>query len=444
MRKNRLYKMPQFIGYEIKQYCKQDDGVSLIEAAFALIMIGLIILPILQASRYETRLAQSSVTHGSLAGLQGGINNYFLGGAGAYPCPSDLDTAPGDNGYGRADDCSDLSQIPLCNDPLWFEDDGICKTSDNIGAVIIGGAPFATLKMNEEAAFDYWGNKVLYAVTHTQTNNDTYTIGAGQVRAMVVDSPTSPSNDGNPRLLDTQYDFILFSTGAGGVGGVTRMGQRLGGCGAEAEGYEVENCDLDDVFFLDADPTERAAAAFSEVTGDQFYDDYTRAQQSVPELTWFQHPNNPEYDDDYVITLSTSVGIGTQTPEATLDVRNDIRIQSGTNEDGTNYGGRLKSDLICDRNNNHCFDPEQITGELERMRCSDVNGGFYGNQAVRRFQSNRVLCTTAQYDELDESINGDALAVDTTIIPSTTTPCAANERVTGIGGSGGVICTNVP
>ncbi len=406
----------------------KEDGISLIEVAIALIVLGLIVAPIMQNYNIRIKKESRAITVGSLLNVQKSINQYYFGGSGAYPCPASLTIGEGDPNFGDSGDCT-LANVKLCTNITWQTTEGICKTDDTSNAVIIGGVPFAKLKMQQDTALDYWGNKIIYAVTFEQTDGATFASNNGQIRAYAVDSPTLIANglaDGVPEIKPQEIDFFLFSTGETAIGGFTKDGIIISTCGNASNGWESENCDFDSIFFHDADPSMGDASAFSEVVGVNFYDDLTLGQVSVPETTWFQHPDNVSYADDFVVTLNTDIGIDTSTPSETIDVNGDVRVE-----------GWVKTDSICDNNNANCFDPELITGTKDEMEC-DTGSVISGRSAVIRLAENRVFCSTAKDDSGNPIGDGQLITIDTNVINDNT--CNDGYLISGIDANGDIQC----
>lgn len=410
---------------------KEEKGLSLIEVAIGLILLGLITVPLIQSYKLDIATTTYRSNEGSLVNLREAINQYYASGNAAYPCPTDLTEKPGDIDFGDTGDCANFASILLCSDPGWRAAGGICKTSNNSSAVIIGGIPFAELNITQEEALDFWGNKLIYAVTHQQTDSALFTSDPGKVRVLSPDDPALVAlgvEDGVPDLSGTNFDFFIFTTGRSALGGYTKNGTQTAPCGGISTGYDHENCDFDNLFFLHEDQGNTAASAYSEATGATFFDDITLGQLSLPENTWFQHPDNPAYvSKDFVMTLANRIGIGPDMTEPDFDihVNGDIRTE---NTSGTN--GRVLSDTICDIDANDCFDPEIITGTEPSMECAQINGT---DRAVMRLRNSGVECSHP------ENISGNVqLRVDTTEIH--TFDCGDGQRVTGIQANGDLIC----
>ena len=403
-----------------------EDGISLIEMAIGLVVVGLVVTPVLQA--YNVKIVQEnhSGTEGVLSGVENAINQYYMSGNAHYPCPTNLFLGENDGDFGVSGDCT-LANINLCTDVAW-EAEGVCKTDDTTDAVIIGGVPFASLKMQQEAAIDSWGNKIIYAVTFEQTDVATFENNDGQIRVNAVDNPADVNAglaDGVPDELSNTIDFFLFSTGETGVGGYTKDGVSLTACGTAMDGYESENCNFDNRFFYDKDPDDAAASSYSLVSGNGFYDDLVRAQELVPVNTWFQHPDNLAYMDDFVLTASTRVGIGTANPGETIDVNGNLRAE-----------GMVKAVGICNIDGAVCIDPELITGNKDQMKC-DADDSMYGNQAVMRLANSRVSCNST-LNTVNSPIEGEGIAVDITVVK--VEECDPGELISGIDVNGDIQC----
>jgi len=434
-------------------------GMSLIETAMGIIVLGLIVLPIFRMSHVNYAKKVYDTNLGTLNVAKEGINQYFVSGNAAYPCPADLSLKPGDADFGKAGNCT-LASTKKCSNPTWFNiHGGICKTDNTANAIIIGGLPFSDLKMSQEDSFDFWGNKLIYAVTHSQTDGGTYTANGGKIKIMSVDDPelvaagpaSDPDRDGAPDLVTGLYDIFIFSTGKNGVGGYSNNGLPLSACGGPADGYEYENCDYDNIFFALQDPNNDKASAYTEVRGANYFDDITSEQQALPIGTWFQHEDNPLYvNKDFVLTQATKVGVGTTTPTrhnggefnaVNLMVDGDIRADTA----GGN-GGHLQSSDYCDdsdpasKKGNNCFQPEIITDALDEMNCiEDTSYASGAVRAVKNISDNTVYCGSGL--NKNGTLTGDAkkLIVDKTKFK--VKDCASIGRVAaGIDVNGDLVC----
>ncbi len=419
-----------YIRSKFSSSAKDEKGLSLIEVAIGLIVLGLVMLPLIQTYKVNIATETYRESEGSLTGIKNAINQYYARGAAAYPCPADLTAGPGSTDYGNQGDCTNTAAILLCSAPGWRTAGGICKTSNNSDAVIIGGIPFADLNLTSEEGLDFWNNKLIYAVTHRQTDSATFRAEIGQITVMAVDDPVMVSigsADGVPDVIDTEIDFFVFTTGRTALGGYSKEGAQLGACATATTSRDFENCDFDAVFFLHENPANTAASAYALVSGTTFFDDITHGQTSVPENIWFQHPDNSTYaSKDYVMTLANRIGVGPNMHEPDFDVHvnGNIRTQPQAGI------GRILSDTICDSDANDCFDPEIITGSVSAMRCAQINGT---DRAVMRLRNSSVECSHP------ENVSGNVQLHITTghINPL---DCGSGQRVIGIQANGDLLC----
>lgn len=423
----------------LNRFFRDERGLSLIEIAIAVVVLGVISVPFFQQLHIEKQQIDYRKTRGALVNIRNAINQHYATGANEYPCPASLVAEEGDGNFGISITCDPLSNVRLCTDPSWrTAGGGICLTNGT-NPSIIGAVPFATLKMKADDILDVWGHKILYMVSARQTSDATFSLNGGSVVAMSVDDPSSPSADGVPDPLPLLYDFVLVSHGRTGAGAYTKDGNQTQDCPSPIEGVEHENCDLDNRVVLHVNPTNTRAAAQTLVRGVNFYDDITEAQQTLPEQTWFQHVDNTAYaNNDFLLTLATQVGIGVRAPQARLHVDGSIYVDSGVVT-----GGQIESEEYCvqnDTNNDgnpdeeHCMEPELITGASNRMTCTD--GPMPGDQIVMRLALNRVYCNAT-----DQNLSsGTQARIRMTVPLPDTTPGCISGRYIGTDAGGNLIC----
>ncbi len=418
---------------------KEDSGISLLEVAIGMVLLGLITLPLIRSYKIEVVRKANEVSGTSLTLSYKAINSFYKSGNSHYPCPANLAAKEGDADFGKAGNCT-LASIKPCTAATWFSTGGICKTAGGSNSVIIGGVPFADLGIRQERSLDYWNNKLIYAVTFEQTDDLTFLANSGEVNLMAVSS-----NGGAPYVKTdaTPYDFFIFSTGASAVGGYTKNGQIISACGSAATGYDNENCDFDDVFFHGT-VNRDGENPRTEIAGPLFFDDYTKSQESVPEDMWYQHPDNIIYPQNFIITSAARVGVGTADPQASIHASNPNYPLTSTDPADIRVEGILKSDQICDQGSVNCFNPKSITGNEAVMKC-DADASLDGDQAVVRLANNKVTCGSS-VDNVGAVIEGEEFSVDTAVIsgnssdPNGKGDCALGDVVSGIDASGEIKC----
>jgi len=423
----------------LNKFLRDERGLSLIEIAIAVVVLGVISVPFFQQLRIEQQQIDYRKTRGALVNIRNAINQHYATGASEYPCPASLVAEEGDANFGISRICDPLSTVTPCTDATWMTTGGgICLTN-GANPSIIGAIPFSTLKMKADDVLDVWGNKILYMVSARQTADATFSLNGGSVVAMSVDDPASPTADGAPDPLPLFYDFVLVSHGRTGVGAFTKNGNQTENCPSPLEGMDRENCNLDNRVLLHVNPTNNRAAAQSLVQGPNFYDDITEAQQTLPEQTWFQHIDNSAYaNNDFLLTLATRVGVGERVPDARLHVDGSIFVESG----GVT-GGQVETDNYCVQNDTNadgiadeefCMQPELITEASDRMTCAD--GPMPGSQVVMRLAENKVFCNAT-----DQNLGSGTQARIRMAVPlPDTTPGCISGRYVGTDAGGDLIC----
>ncbi len=429
-----------------KNIISNEDGLSLIEAAIGLIVIGLVTVPLMQAYQIDLMKEADNDSRGGMSLARDAINQYYLKNQ-AYPCPASLVEPPDTNLYGKSFAPCNLANIPNCvaND-LPASGEGVCKTGNTIEDVVIGAIPFASIHLFEEASLDYWNNRLTYAVTIKQTDPTTFSSAAGQIRVKVVDDPSSPTADSIPDFMADRYEYIIVAAGPDQRGAFSRNGIRSIECGGAAEGYDHENCDFDDTFFLDKDPEFISANSRSNATsvddgGDTvYYDDYTLAQLSMPTGRWFQHEDNMSYTNKYAITQATRIGVGFNNPTQTLDVNGNIMIQ---NQTGSGQG-RLKTAEVCEDGTMNCMPITVLTDNTPSMKC-DNSDAYYGDQPTFKISDNSVKCAAAGADPSDPTdpappMLDKVLKINTS--GKTFNLCGSGKIANGITSSGAISCVD--
>lgn len=409
----------------------KESGFSLIEVSIALVIIGLIMVPMFMQYRIDIASEQQIKTTNRMANIQAAVNQSLFAGAGAYPCPASLIIGEGDPDHGVPfTNCADFNAIRLCTAPEWDDDDGICKTSaTQTDAVLIGAVPFNTLSLSPKDTLDTWGNKILYAVTYEQTNPATFNSNTGRIVTWAyADHDNNTATDPvmqNISSATNPIDFILLSHGEGGAGAYSSNGQLISSCPTLATAAESMNCDMDNTFLLEDNGLTNRIGSRSLGTNTRYYDDLTRTQDNPIQEVWFPHPLNT----DHVMTLSTRVGVGVDTPQYTLDVGGEIQAN-----------GALKSDRLCTADYTNCFETEFVTTQHDCV--GDSNAG-----TVRMFE-NSLKCGSP----VAEGATGTALHAggqpfrlaavkpDGTPSPYQFTPCPDFHVLRGFDSSGAPIC----
>ena len=438
---NKYTRRPPFF-----QFMK-EDGLSLIEVAIALVIIGILTVPIMAQYKIDAIDNKHKNTVGNINNAVEAINNFYISENEYYPCPASLTSGLDDDDFGaQADECAldtDISDIELCTNLSWVNA-GICKTTDDPAtAIIIGALPFADLKMSQGQELDSWGNKLIYAIGFNQTKVSTFNDDS-LIIPLSADASSDPAADGIPdQLKDTMgddlfYQYIIFSTGYNGVGGFTKDGILISQCSNPSnELSELENCDFDNTFLVREDPNITGASVVA--SGALFYDEQTSGKLTTDFSLWYGESGN----DDLAISQATRIGIGTQDPKYSLHVSDNTKenanmlIESTVDGNGDHIGGKLKTNNICSETTQmDCFNPIIIAGDVPEMQCDE-------DRAVNELSKNRVTCTTTE-DAVGNEINGNSLSTNNTFSGECTEIVSGGGSVprpaTGFNNSGELTC----
>lgn len=361
---------------------KHQDGFSLIEVAIALLIVGLILVPIMMIYNVEQQQAVKDENRGKLFTIQLAINE-FAARENRYPMPADLFLGPADTNYGL--EYSSASPVMPC--PSWPTADGVCRVP-GANPILIGAVPFEALGINPDMAHDYWGHKILYAVTEAETVNYDPAPGAITVRAVEFDDATSTRNAVN---LVRTYDIFLVSHGETAQGAYNRDGVLVRPCVGATPHRDDENCNMDGTFFAWENPDDSLngfpVTSYSQLDNNEFYDDFTFEIEKVTTGLWTRNI----MDATYALTYSSAIGVGTSNPTAKLHVVGNIEADE------------LSSDQVCNAAG-VCFSPEIISGALNQMNCNNM-GALTTGQAVVNIRNSSVVCTSP--------VDGSGLPVDT-------------------------------
>jgi len=246
---------------------KSEDGMTLIDIALAMIVIGLLTVPLLrQYDLYQTQMAQTKTT-AYLDSVQAAVQR-FARIHQRLPCPADPRLIMGDVGYGE--ERVDAGPPRTC-----------------VGGYV-GAVPFQTLQISENLTFDMYGNKLTYAVSSNNIDGATkYHEMVGNLtrryKRVTLDSGCSQSESYETDLINPLL-FVVLSHGPNGDGAYGRNSRVADACDGNGLGntVELENCNGDTTFL--APVTElvnncpsatgmQAPSMLSEARSTDYYDD---------------------------------------------------------------------------------------------------------------------------------------------------------------------------
>ena len=416
----------------------------MIEAAIALIVVGVIALPILQYQKIENIKEQKNETKGAMSQDISAINQYYME-YGSYPCPASLNSKQGDADFGMSGNCS-ASALKLCTDPTWEATAGICRTDSTSNAVVVGAIPFGSLRMQQEESLDAWSNKLIYNVSLAKLDPTTF---SNSSTMSMTQRNYNDSTKTEVETTDSGYHFIIVSTGEDGAGGFTKDGEKLENCSDDANSDDYENCDLDTHFVYDN-------LKRSEKIGINHYDDYLSYQKAVPESRWFKHP---EYDN-FTMTRASRIGVGTSSvagighvaPSQSVHVEGNIGVKSDVS---SGYTGNVKANEFCKsyRTSENGLDAEDcMTPEIimDRVLTCEAEYGTNNNAGLTKIAGNEPYCGgpavcnsdvdySSVYNKCSDTYSDTQTIVGITNLKKSSCD-GETERAYGIDSKGKVVC----
>lgn len=415
------------MGKSLKKRClsniiKSESGLTLIDASIALVIVGLLTIPIIYGlkllhNQYSTRINDSNF----YTAAQALENFYSLNGY--YPCPADPTLGPDDANYGQPNIVvagggggNDEKKNGGGNDNGGGNPGGggtppaeaACVVPPGAdGVVLQGSLPFKALKMTAKESLDGWGNKITYAVTGTLTKQSTFMANVNLGRITIQDNRATCNFAGTP-ITRTNYHFVFFSHGKEGAGAYSPEGRLVKACqpsGGAPAPVEAENCDGDRNFIYHL-------CMKNENAGPNYYDDqfYRNAGTywRLPSKMWAKAT-----DQNNIGSRGVFVGVNNHEAQYELDVKGNIMVQPFAT-DPDKKGQAHATDFCMNSDPTKCTKPEMIAGSWAPMQCG-TNTGMAG------IGSNQAKCSNA-----------------TTALPPQN--CPDGQFVVGVDGSGQFIC----
>ncbi len=359
----------------IKKKKVSEGGFSLIELAIGVVIIGVLLAGALQSYRIWREQQQTKTTAEHVNKVSYAIQA-FIAANGYFPCPASL-TAPRNNdAYGTETDCSDVTQAPvgpgLSADGVGAGLSGRFVTADGDAdpltpdttfnpRVRIGGVPFRTLNIPERLQYDAYGSRIVYAVTEFLANsNGRIQPGVGGIN--VVDRNANPVLD-----IPDSVNFIVVAPGRNLLGGYNMQGAQGTACAGAT--VDVENCTIDATFVVDQKV---------DLVGANYFDDVVTYNTPIDFPRWIRSRTNPidihTLEPDAVVGGDFIFG-----QRATLSAANPNMIDDGAKlwvRGSVRVDGDLKTDNVCNENNEDCFNPSVIAGA--GVNCAPGSGLMRG------------------------------------------------------------------
>lgn len=385
----------------LKRLKQEQDGLTLIDAAILLLVVGILTTPLIQAYNvwHKSVLFQDNIAKFNTTA--DAIDNYYFAND-RYPCPADPALGPDDPDYGTASK----------------DNNGTCLLPRNPDGVIIGAIPFKDLKMTPQEALDSYGNKLAYAVTADLADPSVaFNNNGGQIRVLRVPDMNQDGECDNAAPIDTgrAYHFLFFSRGPNGRGAFKESGDpTLEDCQPNNGGphNEIPNCRPTTTTFIDSYCMLSQAPGSNAYYDDQFYDSYT-SDYIAPSRIW----DNAD-DPQNLGAKGLLIGVGTKNPRYELDVMGNLRATAKNPTDPNAPVGNALAGSYCTDGTDNCFRPSVIAGDEPEMTCT----------------SDRAM-SGIRYSEAD--------CIDTVSnIPAQT--CPEGQYAIGIDAGGNITCGAAP
>lgn len=365
-----------------------ERGMTLIDMSVALIVIGLLAVPLIHSYNIWQREKVAGDTFTGFLESNRAITDFYFEKR-RYPCPARLDIGPGDAAYGVEN----------------------CTATTDFGNVRHGAVPFVTLKMSESSTLDGYKNKIGYTVTKTQTAAAA-TFPPGEIILEQFEQPgLNQCNRAQVVSPSTTAHFVLISFGSNGTGANTLNGTAVRACPNPDPSnpnwtQETINCTIDDRVFLET-------CAVSDVEGQTYYDDKVYPQITEPSRIW----DYSALTDEDISSNPGSVGINNPNPQYHLDVVGNVKTDARSGS--ATQTGNVNAGAICDVNGQNCFNPTIISGTDPAMNCNNTatNTGMVG------IASARARCSA-------------------TYVSGVSGSCPTGQYMTGLTAGGQIICSN--
>lgn len=400
-----------------------ENGMTLIDLAVAMMVIGLLITPVLFALKEYKRDRIININNNHVEAVNLAIERFYLANN-FFPCPADP-TLPLTNANHGVADSTGAAVAPFCNRQE-------------------GSVPYQTLGLNIEKIYDGWNNKLLYAVTDAMAQNGGFpagTAGALQIQEVnIIDHPVTclpvcansllpyPGAIPNPCDPAVNYPANAISTsnnitytilthGEDGRGAYTENGGApIAACVAGASADD-ENCNGDTIYISN----QNNCLTDTTNTVNRFDDGIIPGALSLVADGLGDTRGLPSrmFEDRVPGSIGNTVsfsGINNENPQRELDIIGDIVATDTNGITGDGGDGSARAENFCSAADPaSCFKAALIGGNEPSMQCA-------GNTAMIAIGSNQATCVR-QFSAT-----------------ATTAPCPTGQYVISLSATGGAIC----
>lgn len=408
----------------VPDHRKSEKGISLIEIAIALIVIGLIIIPLTELYRLQQLRIMKSANNDIVEKIAQSLNKFAQQNERLpFPANPTLNTGDVNNGTemviptGTA--CTAVTGVKC----IAGARDTAADADTVADSVLIGSVPFKALKLDDEEALDYYGMKITYSVSRYLTASGTFKNSYGVIQ--VLNQNGGNINDGTATSGNILY--ALVSAGPDRKGVYTPAGV-LNPC--TDVGLDQENCftaTMNSVFRgrQSVTPTGALQTALSQDlqigTGALHYDDVVKFATSTANQIWSAQTTATGVEN-LIKTSTQRVGINTPAstvPGTLLQVNGNVKTKDMI------IGSAAMVGSVCESGSANCFEMRNIVAPTTATGAAYCNANRPLKKITGAVTSNKI----AQAD------------CETTpkVTTSSTFPDCANGYK-GIDSSGNPIC----
>ncbi len=192
-------------------------GLSLVELSIVLLVVSIAVASLLVFDEDVKDINTKDINHDKLDKIEKALASY-LATNDYYPCPADprLATTDANFGIGSGTNTGTCTAVPSS---------GIADEHGE-NATYVGAIPTKQLGLHPEDAFDAWNNRLVYAVSQSQTFLSDGCGGNSSIPGIVILNKYTPGTAATAQpdenIVETNAAYVLLSYGPDGIGAYPR------------------------------------------------------------------------------------------------------------------------------------------------------------------------------------------------------------------------------
>ena len=350
-----------------------ESGLTLVQVAIALIVVGILMVPMIQMYNINKIERQFRENNKKLDDIAIALNKFAQQNK-SYPLPAVPTLASGTANYGQPAAANSSSCSGVLSNGIRCVAGAIPNTATS-SEVLVGSVPFQALGLKEEESYDMYGSKITYAVTRELTNSSTFNNTHGAIGLRNQNGqPLNGGGDFNSRDASgsNRVLFVVISHGADRKGAYDKNGA-LSSC--NIAGQDQDNCNRTTMTgqFRGRQKTDtndstvlinELSKGFALGTGANYFDDSIAFRTTANDEFWagLRDNSNPATEEGafssapvWTAILSPKASYTVdEKPKATLDVSGAVQV------------GKTMTQTICDQTTDasgtvKCFRMKNLT-----------------------------------------------------------------------------------